>query len=208
MVSDAEWLALDAGESVVWWGQPRLRRILPAVGKAAFWTAAFLAVAVLGPAVAPPAVPPLAVAAGGLVLAALSASTAVRAYLRTRNVYYVLTDRNVYVKRGVLSTTVTRVGVANVQNTRLRKHLLGNLFDYGTVAISSAGSRGADLVVSDLDDPEQFRAELQRLTGAARPDAVDPPTAPALDADGADALLAETAALRGAAERLAEAIAP
>lgn len=200
MVADADWLWLDEGEQVVWWGQPRLRRILPAVGKAGVWVTIFLGVAILGPAIAPEGIAPIVVTAGGVVLALLGMGPAVRAYLRTRNVYYVLTDRNIYRKRAVLSTTVTRVGVANVQNTRLHKSVLGRLFDYGSIAISSAGSRGADLVIADLNDPETVRAELQALMGPDRPRGTDPLAA--LDAAvGAD-LLAEARAMRRSAERI------
>ncbi|MFC7173424.1 PH domain-containing protein [Haloplanus litoreus] len=70
-------------------------------------------------------------------------AAAATTYLRTVNVEYVLTDRNCYRKRGVLSTRVTRVGLANVQRTALQKNVWGNLFDYGTVSLSTAGSEGS-----------------------------------------------------------------
>lgn len=205
MDADIEWLSLDEGESVVWWGQPRLRRILPQVAKSAVWVAVFVAVALFGPRYAPPQVPGLAVVAGGLLLAALSAVPVLGAYARTKNVYYVLTDRNVYRKRGVLSTTVARVGAGNVQNTRLSKDFLGNVFDYGTVEISTAGSGGADLTVSDLDDPETFRDELRRVIGEhrSRDEGAASTGSGALDAASVDALLTDARAMRGAAERLA-----
>lgn len=209
MVEDAEWLSLDPGEELVWWGQPRVRRILPAVAKALFWAAVFLAAAVVGPQFAPPDVPPLAVTAGGVLLAVAALGSAVAAYVRTRNVYYVLTDRNVYRKRGVLSTSVTRVGVANVQNTQLRKHPLGNLFDYGTVEVSSAGTGGADLVLRDLDDPETLREALQRVLAEARQRRPGNESLEARGLDGAavDVLLGEVRGMRETAERLEEAIA-
>jgi uncharacterized membrane protein YdbT with pleckstrin-like domain len=210
MDADFEWLSLDGGESVVWWGQPRLRRILPAVAKSAVWVAVFVAVAVVGPRYAPQflpvPVPDVAIRAGGLLLAALAAWPALRAYVQTRNVYYVLTDRNVYRKRGVLSTTVTRIGAGNVQNTRLKKDFLGNLFDYGTVEISTAGSEGAELTVADLDDPETFRDELRRVTNEHRTRGEETTAArsrSALDAASADALVADARAMHEAAERMA-----
>lgn len=206
MDTEFEWLSPDEGETVVWRGRPRLRRILPTVATSAAWMLVFVAVAVVGPRYAPPPVPGVAVAGGALLLAALSAWPAFRAYLRTRNVHYVLTDRNVYRKRGVLSTNVTRVGVGNVQNTRLKKDVLGTLFDYGSVAISTAGSGGADLTVTDLDDPDELRDELRRVTGQHRSRVEPTASAPArgaLDAGTADALLADARAMREAAERLA-----
>lgn len=212
MEPDFEWLSLDGDEEVVWWGQPRLRRILPTVAKAAVWVTVFVAVAVLGPRYLPRFVPvPIPVpdpviVGGGLLLAALSAWPALRAYLRTRNVYYVLTDRNVYRKRGVLSTTVSRIGAGNVQNTRLKKDFFGNLFDYGTVEISTAGSGGTELTVTDLDDPETFRNELRRVTNERRPrdqGTTATATRGALDAASVDTLLTDARAMHETAERLA-----
>ncbi|MFB6301950.1 MAG: PH domain-containing protein [Haloferacaceae archaeon] len=212
MEADFEWLSLDGDESVVWWGQPRLRRILPTVAKSAVWVTAFVAVAVLGPRYiprfvpVPVPVPDLVIVGGGLLLAVLSAWPALRAHLQTRNVYYVLTDRNVYRKRGVLSTTVSRIGAGNVQNTRLKKDFLGNLFDYGTVEISTAGSGGTELTVTDLDDPETFRDELRRVTNERRPRAggtTAAATRGALDAASVDTLLTDARAMRETAERLA-----
>jgi uncharacterized membrane protein YdbT with pleckstrin-like domain len=205
MVTDESWLSLDAGEEVVWWGQPRLRRILPNVIRLTGWALAFLVVAVVGPRFAPPSIPDLAVVGVAILLALASLRSAAMAYLRTTNTYYVLTNRNVYEKTGVWSTNVTRVGVANVQNTRLQKSLWGNLFDYGTVAVSTAGSSGDDLVLTDLNDPEAIRSELQRLLGTVRSrgdEGTTGPTAGALNADAADALLSEARSMRTTAERL------
>ncbi|MFB6160657.1 MAG: PH domain-containing protein [Haloferacaceae archaeon] len=203
MVENAEWLSLDAGEEMVWSGGPRLRRTLPTVARSTAWALAFLAVAVVGPRFAPASVPDLAVVGGGVLLALASGRTAAMAYLRTTNTDYVLTNRSVYEKRGVWSTNVTRVGVANVQNTRLEKSVWGNLFDYGTVAVSTAGSSGDDLVVTDLNDPETFRNELQRLTSAAgSPPTGAAPSGGSLDAAAVDALLPEARSMRAAAERV------
>lgn len=207
MNMNREWLTLDEGEEVVWEGGPRTRRILPQVGKSLAWMAVFVAVAVVGPRFAPPAIPTVAVTGGGLLLAALSAWPAGRAYLETRNVEYVLTDRNVYEKHGVLSTNVVRVGAENVQNTELSKDVWGNLFDYGTVAVSTAGSGGAEVTFTDLNDPETFRDELRRVTGRYRSGEAAPSVAAgALDVGTADALLDDARAMHETADRLATAV--
>lgn len=203
MVEDVDWFSLSDGEEVIWWGQPRLWRIWPAVAKSAVSALAFLALAAIGPQFAPAAIPDIAVTGTGLVLALLSLKSGIAAYLETRNVYYVLTNRNVYEKTGVWSTTVVRVGVASVQNTRLTKDVWGNLFSYGSVVISTAGSRGADVTFSDLRDPESCRNELRRLMNEMR--AQSRPVgsrAGQLDAEAVDRLTEEVQAMRAAAERL------
>ncbi|MFB6081169.1 MAG: hypothetical protein ABEJ81_09250 [Haloferacaceae archaeon] len=58
MDTSREWLTLDDGEEVVWSGQPRMRRILPQVGKSLAWLVVFVVVAVVGPRFAPAGIPP------------------------------------------------------------------------------------------------------------------------------------------------------
>lgn len=203
MIEDEDWFSPSDDEEVVWWGQPRPWRIWPAVGRSLFWVMVFLAVAVLGPRLTPPAVPDIAVTGGGVVLALASLRGGIEAYLRTANTDYVLTTENIYKKRGVWSTRVTRVGLANVQNTRLTKDFWGARFGYGTVAISTAGSGGADVTFSDLRDPESCREQLQQLLREVRPRPRDTGgDAGPLDAAVVDQLRAEARTLRETAERL------
>ncbi|MFB6081170.1 MAG: PH domain-containing protein [Haloferacaceae archaeon] len=125
----------------------------------------------------------------------------------TGNVAYVLTDRSVYEKHGVLSTNVVRVGVETVQNTELTKDVWGNLFDYGTVAVSTAGSEGSEVTFTDLNDPETFRDELRTVTSRYRSGDAGPSVAAgSLDAGTVDALLDDARAIHRTADRLATAV--
>ncbi|MFW5918527.1 MAG: PH domain-containing protein, partial [Haloferacaceae archaeon] len=202
MVADQEWFSPSTGEEVVWWGKPRLWRIWPTVARSGFWALVFIAVAVVGPRFTASRTIGLGITGVGVVLALASLRSAVMAYLETRNVYYVLTDRNVYRKTGVWSTTVTRVGVENVQNTRLSKDFWGERFDYGTVAISTAGSGGTDILFSDLRDPETCREQLLRLTGETRARSTSTGGAAALDSETVERVTTEMRALREGARRL------
>lgn len=203
MIEDEEWFSPSESEEVVWWGQPRPWRIWPAVGKSLFWAGVFLAIAVLGPRFAPPAVPDIAVTAGGVVLALASLRGGIVAYLRTANTIYVLTTENIYEKRGVWSTAVTRVGLLNVQNTRLNKDFWGSRFGYGTVAISTAGSGGAEVSFRDLQDPESCRGHLQGILREVRARSQDAGSdAGPLDARVVEQFRAEAKTLRETAERL------
>jgi uncharacterized membrane protein YdbT with pleckstrin-like domain len=198
MTTRPDWLSADADETVVWRGGPRLRRNLPTAVAATAWIALLVAAAVLRGG----SLPLSLLVAGGLVLALPAVGAVALAYLRTGATEYVLTDRGVYRRAGVLSTRVTRVGLDTVQRTELTKSVWGELFDYGTLAISTAGSSGVDLRFSDLDDPEPVRTELRRLIGDRG--AADRPAGrvDGLDAATADALRTEFGALRAAADRL------
>jgi uncharacterized membrane protein YdbT with pleckstrin-like domain len=199
MAPQPDWLPAD--EAVVWRGAPRLRRVLPTVVAASCWIALLVAVVLVRPEAT--RVFPRVVLVGGAVLLSLPAlGGAASAYLRTANVEYALTERSVYRKAGVLSTGVSRLGLDTVQGTALNKDLWGSLFDYGTISISTAGSDGVDLQLSDLDDPEPVRRRLRELVGSSR----SRDAASGLDATTADRLTAEFRALHEAADRLDEAV--
>lgn len=207
MPTHPDWLSLDADETVVWRGGPRIRRILPTVVKASVWVV-LLAVAVVdGPRLVggPFRLLSTPLLVGGTVVLALPAVAAVVvAYLRTTSVDYVLTDRNAYRKAGVLSTHVSRIGLSTVQRTSLSKDFWGSTFDYGTISISTAGSDGVDLRFADLDDPEPVRERLRGLAGARRSRADDGGVP--IDSATADAMLAEFRGLASSARRLERAV--
>lgn len=212
MTDEIDWFSPDPEETVVWTGQPRVWRIWGSVARGVVVSLVVLVVAYVVTtqvSIAPTSSLPLPVDVvvwGVAVLVVLSQVVSIAgAYARTVNTYYVLTDKRVYRKEGVLSEHVSNVGVDRIQETTLSKDATGNLFDYGTVAISTAGSGGTDLALTDLDDPETFRDELQkrvREAGSGESDA----TGAGLDADAVDALLTEARGLRTVAERLEESV--
>lgn len=209
MVADADWFSPDASETVVWHGKPRTWRIFPRVAWSVVWSVVAVGVGlalgafdVVGGEVS--------LAVWGVVALFLlyQAARVTLAYLRVRETDYVLTDRNVYKKTGVLSERVVRVGIDRIQNTTLRKDLTGNLFDYGTVLLTTAGGGGTALAVTDLDNPEAFRAELGPLiaaSGGPGGDGYDDGAGPreaVLDAETVDAMVPEARRLRESAERV------
>jgi uncharacterized membrane protein YdbT with pleckstrin-like domain len=203
-----DWLSLDADETVVWQGAPRLRRILPTAAAATLWIVLLVLGPLLGPRFAPELVrtfPRIALAGGALLLALPAVAAVAGAYLRTTNVEYVLTDRNLYRKAGVLSTRISRISLATVQRTSLSKSVWGNAFDYGTIEISTAGSDGVDLRLTDLDDPESARSEIRKRIGG-RQGAGDAASSTPLDSTTADALHDDLRALRDAATRVERAV--
>jgi len=213
MVEDADWFSPDASETVVWHGKPRVRRIVPQVVGAVF-----IVIVAVGGGFAlfssdlTGGDPMVTVALWGAVgLAVLAAVGWVAlAYLRVQATDYVLTDRNVYKKTGVLSERVVRVGLDRIQNVTLRKNLTGNLFDYGTILLSTADG-GTALAITDLDNPEGFRDELGPLVDASGGPGGDgygggetsAETGAVLDAETVDAMVPEARRLRESAERVA-----
>lgn len=146
-----DWLVLDPGETVEWTARPRLMRAAPAVV-----TSLVVAAVALGAAVTVERI--------ALVALLVAAIPGLYGYLRVVNTRFVVTDRSVHRKRGIVGVDVRTVGLDRVQNTRSTRGVLGNVFGYGTVEIEVAG--GSDLRFYDVYDPDDVRRLVERLSGA------------------------------------------
>lgn len=208
MSDQPDWLTLDGDESVVWTGRPRTRSILGevfgalvvlVVAIAAGW---YLATRGLPVPATLPSWAPVAIVAGGVLWAALQAGSA---YLRIANTDYVLTTQSIYKKTGIASENVTRIGVDRVQRTSLSKDFFGNLFDYGDVAISTAGGSGVEMTITEIDDPGTFRNLLREQVSRASQRAGDGDTGRRRASDeSVRRALEEARKLRRAAEGIEE----
>lgn len=155
-----DWLRLEPDEAIRWETHPRLMRAASGV------LASFgIAVAAI---VAGVLVDPLAF--GILLVAPLPAAYA---YLQVVNTRYVVTDRALYRKDGVVGIDVRAVESTRVQNTRSSQGVLGTAFGFGTVEIEVAGGR--DLRFADVHGPVDLRRRIERLAGGtdAIPGTVD-----------------------------------
>lgn len=205
MAPAPQWLTLEPGEEVVWTGHPRLRRILSTVAMAVVWSTVAVVAGIVAPGYLGLELEPLFIwgAIGLWIL--FQVAGVFRRYLVTINIEYVMTTENVYKKTGVFSETVTRVGLDKIQNLELSQDFFGNLFDYGTIAISTAGSSGWQMTIDDLDDPDEFRHDLrQRMTRTAdRSTRSDrPEVAAMIDDETLERMVEEARKLRHAADRV------
>ncbi|MFB6196547.1 MAG: PH domain-containing protein [Haloplanus sp.] len=201
-----DWLSLDPDEELVWTGSPRLRRIISNVVTFVVWSlagfgAAFVLTSVVNVELP---LPNRAVWGVAVVWALLQAVGPVKAYLQTKHTDYLLTTENVYKKTGVWSENVTRVGVDKIQNTQLKKDVFGNLFDYGTILLSTAGGGGVEMSIADLNNPAELRDELRTVMAQASGEESRGRTARpgGIDAETMRTLTAEATKLREAAENI------
>ncbi|WP_336136396.1 PH domain-containing protein [Natronomonas amylolytica] len=146
------WLTPDPGETVAWEAHPRLMRAVPAI----LVSLALVATAVAGAVI----VDRLALAV--LLVAPLPGAYA---YLRVVNTRFVLTNRALYRKTGILGLDVRTVELDRVQNSRSSQGILGTAFGYGTVTVDVAG--GSDLRYFDIYDPDEVRADIERLAAGS-----------------------------------------
>lgn len=141
----ADWRWLDADETVVWEGRPRLTTIAGSVvvGLAVLVAAGWLAATV-----------DLRLAAVGL----LGVPLPLVAYLRVQRTTYLVTTRAIWVKTGVLGRSVRRITLSKVQNTAYEQSVRGSLFGYGTVTVEVAG--GEDVDFRRISEPRSVQEAI------------------------------------------------
>ncbi|CCC40352.1 PH domain-containing protein [Haloquadratum walsbyi] len=127
---DLDWLTLEDGESIEWVNTPHRYSIIPAF--------------VIG-------IP--------LSLLLIGIPIVVSSYLQYTNTNYVVTNRGLYSKRGILSMNVQQIGFEKVQNTSYSQSVLGSSLGYGSVDISTAGGSGVELQFRNIPNP----ASVQEL---------------------------------------------
>ena len=130
---DLEWLTLEDGEEIQWASTPHKYSIVPAF--------------IVGI--------PLSLVLVGIPLL-------VGSYLQYTNTNYVVTNRGLYSKRGILSKDVQQVGFDKVQNISYSQSALGSSFGYGSVDISTAGGSGVELRFRSIPDPAAVQELIAR----------------------------------------------
>lgn len=152
---------LEDDETIQWVGRPRTTVILPSVAIGFVLLAVGVGAAVEFGAMLALALVPVALAIPG------------GHYLVVANIQYVVTDRAIYAKRGVLGRSVTQANLETVQNSSYSQDVTGSIFGYGTVEFEIAG--GDDLAFRDIHEPRPVRAYVDRasrerdgLTGGGR----------------------------------------
>jgi uncharacterized membrane protein YdbT with pleckstrin-like domain len=86
----------------------------------------------------------------------------VGSYLQYTNTNYVVTNRGLYSKRGILSRDVQQIGFDKVQNISYSQSALGSSFGYGSVEISTAGGSGVELEFRSIPDPASVQELITR----------------------------------------------
>lgn len=137
-----EWLSLEDDEEIIWIGQPAFETLYGTI--------------VTGVVL-------LVVLIGVLILIGVPFS-----YLRITNTDYVVTNKSLYVKRGVLSTNIETVDLDRIQNTEFNQSFWGKQFGYGKILISTAGSSGAEITFDGIPDAATVRDRINELRNKRR----------------------------------------
>ena len=163
---DLGWLTLEDGESIRWASTPHKYSLVPAF--------------VVG-------IP--------LSLVLIGIPIVVASYLQYTNTNYVVTNRGLYSKRGILSRDVQQIGFDKVQNISYSQSALGSSFGYGSVDVSTAGGSGVELQFRSIPDP----ASVQELIAGEIDDRQRGESGSTPDSEAVlDDILAELRAIRRA----------
>jgi len=171
-MSVPDWAPATADETVVWQGQPRVRVVHVSAVVGAVFALVVLAGAYL--AASTGALSATLAAAVGVPLAVLAFTVpAGSTWLWRWSTHYVLTDAALYHRTGVLSLTVTELRLGKIQNTSYSQGVLGTIFGHGTVTVDTAGSRGAELTLRQLEGPKAVHQQIAEQAGRAKGDRED-----------------------------------
>ena len=121
---DLDWLSLEPDEDIRWASTPHKYSIVPAL--------------LIGI--------PLSLVLIGIPLIAAS-------YLQYTNTNYVVTNKGLYSKRGILSRDVQQIGFDKVQNISYSQSAIGSSLGYGSVDVSTAGGSGVELQFRSIPNP-------------------------------------------------------
>jgi uncharacterized membrane protein YdbT with pleckstrin-like domain len=178
-----EWLSLDDDEEIEWMGEP----VPISIVGTAIWGLILTVVLI-----------------GFLILLTLPLS-----WLSIKNTDYVITNKSLYVKKGVMSTNIESVGLDKIQNTEFSQSIWGTQFGYGSIEISTAGSSGAEISFQNIQDAGSVRETINTLgneytSGSSRSETTADGTAAATGTTGAgmDDLIDELRGTRQALERV------
>ncbi|ELZ32997.1 PH domain-containing protein [Halorubrum ejinorense] len=163
---DLDWLSLEDDEEIRWASTPHRYSVVPA-----------LLVGV-----------PLSLVLVGIPIVAAS-------YLQYKNTNYVVTNKGLYSKRGILSRDVKQIGFEKVQNISYSQSAIGSSLGYGSVEVSTAGGSGVELRFRSIPDPASVQELIAREIDAGKRDSADG------DGDADDVLaeiLVELRAIRSA----------
>ena len=160
-----DWISLDDDEEVVWADTPHKSSLVPSL--------------VVG-------IP--------LVFVLVGIPLIIGAYLNRENTEYVITNRALCRKSGIISRNVQRVDFGKVQNTTYSQGFFGQQFGYGTVEVSTAGGSGVELTFNSIPDPKQVQELVNKQ---AKGDGSDRPNDKAAVLDE---ILTELRAIRAAME--------
>lgn len=154
------WVTLTEGEEVVWRGHPVLYHYLGGI---------VIALVLFGLAGLALTLWPLTETVEAwipaAVLAGLGLLVALRYLLAWWSIQYLVTTEEVYVKRGLVSRSVTNLRMERIQSTSFSQSFVGRLLSYGDVHIDTAGGDEVEIKFRNVSNPNDVVGYVSEWMG-------------------------------------------
>jgi uncharacterized membrane protein YdbT with pleckstrin-like domain len=107
---------------------------------------------------------------GVLALLVVGAGAVLVSWVSRRFTQYMITNRRLHIRRGVLSKTETSTSIDRVQNVTVSQSLIDRVLKTGTIDFDTASDDPTDTYkFVGIDNPQALREQLARLQAEARP---------------------------------------
>lgn len=126
MEQEFDWVSFDEDEEILWSGAPDRLSMIPAV--------------IIG-------VPLIPLIIGIIIIAV--------PYFQIKHTDYVITNKRLYKKRGMLSRNVIKIDIDKIQNLSFKQGIIGNFLGFGNVEISTAGGGGVQMRFRWIEEPRE-----------------------------------------------------
>jgi uncharacterized membrane protein YdbT with pleckstrin-like domain len=158
---------LNPGEQVIFEGHPSWRSILGFYIKGILGTAAVALVVGLVTSITGDDVDTGLVTIVALVGVAL---TVLIGFIKRIATDYVITDRRLHIKRGIISRTIQETRLVRVQNVNYNQSVLQRILQIGDVDFDTAAGDDYNFVFAGVAQPEDVVHEVDRATRLAGDD--------------------------------------
>lgn len=85
------------------------------------------------------------------------------AYLSRISTEFIITDRRIYSKYGLISRHMSDATHDKVQDTLIQQGIIGRILNFGDLRISTAGGVGYEIVFLRVDNPIRVRELIRDL---------------------------------------------
>jgi uncharacterized membrane protein YdbT with pleckstrin-like domain len=158
---------LNPGEQVIFEGHPSWRSILGFYIKGLLVTAAIALVVGLVTGIAGDEVDTGLVTIVAVIGVAI---TVLVGFIKRIATDYVITDRRLHIKRGIISRTIQETRLVRVQNVNYNQGVLDRILQIGDVDFDTAAGDDYNFVFSGVAQPEEVVHQVDRATRLAGDD--------------------------------------
>jgi uncharacterized membrane protein YdbT with pleckstrin-like domain len=167
---------LNPGEQVIFEGHPSWRSILGFYIKGILITAAIALVVAVVTSVLGDDVDTGLVTIVAIVGVAI---TVLAGFVKRIATDYVITDRRLHIKRGIISRTIQETRLVRVQNVNYNQGVLDRILQIGDVDFDTAAGDDYNFVFAGVAQPEEVVHEVDRATRLAGDDGMGTEQQPA-----------------------------